>query len=50
MIQSEQNLQNSIDKLYEQPLSETENSEACRNLSGFLNLLIEIDQSSNSII
>jgi hypothetical protein len=48
MIQSEQSFHKSIDRLYDKPLSSEEKSEAVRNLTGFLNLLIEIDQSSNS--
>jgi len=48
MIQSGQNIYKSIERLYETPLSAEEKSEASRNLAGFLNLLIKIDQSSNS--
>jgi hypothetical protein len=48
MILSEQNLHNSIQGLYDSPLSQEEKKEASANLTGFLNLLIEIDQSFNS--
>lgn len=48
MIPSEQSLSKSIEGLYEQPLSPEEKNEAVRNLTGFLNLLVEIDQSLKS--
>jgi hypothetical protein len=44
MISPEHNFNNSIEELYDSPLSKQESEEAARNLSGFLNLLIEINQ------
>jgi hypothetical protein len=49
MNQSEQNFYKSIEGLYDHPISQEEKDEAVSNLVGFFNLLIEIDQSNNTL-
>ncbi|NCP67827.1 hypothetical protein GW756_05745 [bacterium] len=47
MISSEQSFQKAIEGLYDHPLSQEEKNEAVANLTGFFDVLIEIDQSLN---